>query len=91
MIEYIGQIIRSEVAEKREKQYEASNRGVYMFRLDADYIVDATVCGGPARYFPSSNPTSRYFPIKLFVDTSIILVIQTVLLKLLILKKKKRL
>jgi len=57
VIEYIGQIIRSEVAEKREKQYEASNRGVYMFRLDADYIVDATVCGGPARYINHScNP-----------------------------------
>jgi len=49
VIEYIGDIIRSEVAEKREKQYEAANRGVYMFRLDSDYIVDATVTGGPAR------------------------------------------
>ncbi|CAK8671690.1 unnamed protein product [Clavelina lepadiformis] len=50
VIEYIGEIIRSEVAEKREKKYEAANRGVYMFRLDSDYIVDATVTGGPARY-----------------------------------------
>ena len=49
VIEYIGEIIRSEVAEKREKKYEAANRGVYMFRLDSDYIVDATVTGGPAR------------------------------------------
>uniref|UniRef100_H2Y448 [histone H3]-lysine(4) N-methyltransferase n=1 Tax=Ciona savignyi TaxID=51511 RepID=H2Y448_CIOSA len=57
VIEYIGDIIRSEVAEKREKQYEAANRGVYMFRLDSDYIVDATVTGGPARYINHScNP-----------------------------------
>uniref|UniRef100_F6VYY7 [histone H3]-lysine(4) N-methyltransferase n=3 Tax=Ciona intestinalis TaxID=7719 RepID=F6VYY7_CIOIN len=57
VIEYIGDIIRSEVAEKREKNYEAANRGVYMFRLDSDYIVDATVTGGPARYINHScNP-----------------------------------
>ena len=49
VIEYIGEKIRSEVAEIREKQYEVANRGVYMFRLDSDYIVDATVSGGPAR------------------------------------------
>ena len=50
VIEYIGDIIRSEVAEKREKQYEAAHRGIYMFRLDSDYILDATITGGPARY-----------------------------------------
>lgn len=49
VIEYIGDIIRTEVSEKREKMYEAANRGVYMFRLDSDHIVDATVTGGPAR------------------------------------------
>lgn len=26
------------------------NRGIYMFRLDEDLVVDATMCGGPARY-----------------------------------------
>jgi len=57
VIEYIGDIIRSEVAEKREKQYEAAHKGIYMFRLDSDYILDATITGGPARYINHScNP-----------------------------------
>ncbi|XP_039268719.2 histone-lysine N-methyltransferase 2C-like isoform X2 [Styela clava] len=54
VIEYIGDIIRIEVSENREKMYEAQNRGVYMFRLDSDHIVDATVTGGPARYINHS-------------------------------------
>ncbi|XP_043479344.1 histone-lysine N-methyltransferase 2C-like isoform X5 [Leptopilina heterotoma] len=54
VIEYIGEMIRSEVAETREKQYEARNRGIYMFRLDEDRVIDATLCGGLARYINHS-------------------------------------
>ncbi|KAF6206910.1 hypothetical protein GE061_018146 [Apolygus lucorum] len=54
VIEYIGEIIRTEVAETREKQYEAKNRGIYMFRLDEDRVVDATLSGGLARYINHS-------------------------------------
>ncbi|XP_067626890.1 histone-lysine N-methyltransferase trr isoform X2 [Eurosta solidaginis] len=50
IIEYIGEVIRTEVSEIREKQYEAKNRGIYMFRLDEDRVVDATLSGGLARY-----------------------------------------
>lgn len=91
IIEYIGEVIRTEVSEIREKQYEArvstyclyreipieikrfsntcgfvyylcfclffQNRGIYMFRLDEDRVVDATLCGGLARYINHScNP-----------------------------------
>ncbi|KAL9913079.1 trithorax-related isoform 1-T1 [Glossina fuscipes fuscipes] len=57
IIEYIGEVIRTEVSEIREKQYEARNRGIYMFRLDEDRVVDATLCGGLARYINHScNP-----------------------------------
>ncbi|KAI5727813.1 hypothetical protein M8J77_007267 [Diaphorina citri] len=57
VIEYIGEIIRSELSDFREKQYEAKNRGIYMFRLDEDRVVDATLCGGLARYINHScNP-----------------------------------
>ncbi len=42
------------MAERREKQYQAQNRGVYMFRLDSENVVDATMCGGPARYINHS-------------------------------------
>ncbi|RZC33964.1 histone-lysine N-methyltransferase 2C-like [Asbolus verrucosus] len=57
VIEYIGEIIRTELAETREKKYEAKNRGIYMFRLDEERVVDATLCGGLARYINHScNP-----------------------------------
>ncbi|XP_048376953.2 histone-lysine N-methyltransferase 2C isoform X13 [Stegostoma tigrinum] len=54
VIEYIGTIIRNEVANRREKLYEAQNRGVYMFRIDSDHVIDATLTGGPARYINHS-------------------------------------
>ncbi|XP_021938191.1 uncharacterized protein LOC110838870 isoform X2 [Zootermopsis nevadensis] len=57
VIEYIGEVIRTELSELREKQYEARNRGIYMFRLDEDRVVDATLSGGLARYINHScNP-----------------------------------
>ncbi|KAF3836671.1 hypothetical protein F7725_029229 [Dissostichus mawsoni] len=37
MIEYIGTIIRSEVANRKERL-----TGVYMFRIDNDFVIDAT-------------------------------------------------
>ncbi|XP_065052603.1 histone-lysine N-methyltransferase 2C-like [Rhopilema esculentum] len=54
IIEYIGSIIRNEVANKRERIYENSNRGVYMFRVDSDTVIDATLTGGHARYINHS-------------------------------------
>merc|ERR1711956_87737 len=36
VIEYIGEVIRSDLTDVREKKYEAQNRGIYMFRLDDD-------------------------------------------------------
>uniref|UniRef100_F1KPX5 Histone-lysine N-methyltransferase trr n=1 Tax=Ascaris suum TaxID=6253 RepID=F1KPX5_ASCSU len=54
IIEYKGEVIRSEVGEMREKKYEAQNRGVYMFRIDEERLVDATMAGGPARYINHS-------------------------------------
>ncbi|KAH9514339.1 Histone-lysine N-methyltransferase 2C [Bulinus truncatus] len=57
VIEYIGDLIRNEVANRREKEYESQNRGVYMFRIDNDVVIDATMAGGPARYINHScNP-----------------------------------
>lgn len=26
------------------------NRGVYMFRIDSEHVIDATITGGPARW-----------------------------------------
>ncbi|KAH3774896.1 hypothetical protein DPMN_176290 [Dreissena polymorpha] len=54
VIEYIGDLIRNEVANRREKTYESQNRGVYMFRIDDNTVCDATMAGGPARYINHS-------------------------------------
>lgn len=42
------------------------NRGVYMFRIDSDSVIDATMAGGPARYINHScsvsfNSKKRFF------------------------------
>ena len=51
IVEYIGEKIRQAVADHREARYEAEGVGsCYLFRLDADEIVDATRTGGMARF-----------------------------------------
>jgi SET domain-containing protein len=61
VIEYIGELIRNEVANKREKLYEEHNRGIYMFRLDDDCVVDATMSGCLARYINHSCEVNTNF------------------------------
>ena len=51
MIEYVGAVVRQSVADIREKRYEQMGIGSsYMFRVDADTIIDATKCGNLARF-----------------------------------------
>ncbi|CAO3683984.1 unnamed protein product [Rhizopus stolonifer] len=51
VIEYIGEIIRQQVAEIREKHYERIGIGSsYLFRVDDDMVIDATKKGGMARF-----------------------------------------
>jgi SET domain-containing protein len=51
IVEYIGEVIRQTVADKREVAYEEEGMGsCYLFRLDPIEIVDATRTGGMARY-----------------------------------------
>ena len=46
VIEYVGEVIRAQVAEKREKAYERQGIGSsYLFRIDEDLVVDATKKG----------------------------------------------
>lgn len=94
VIEYIGEIIRTELAECREKQYEAKvveiyggeywktlfffykfqNRGIYMFRLDENRVVDATLSGGLARYINHScNPNCVAETVEVERDVRIII------------------
>ena len=51
VIEYMGELIRNVVSDKREKDYENRKIGsCYMFRVDKEYIVDATLSGCMARF-----------------------------------------
>lgn len=51
IIEYVGDCIRQQVAEQREKQYLKSGIGSsYLFRIDEQTVIDATKKGGIARF-----------------------------------------
>jgi hypothetical protein len=53
--EYIGEIIRNKVADIREDEYERRGIGsCYMFRLNEDEVIDATMKGGKARFINHS-------------------------------------
>ena len=52
---------RNNLTDIREKRYESQNRGIYMFRLDDERVVDATLTGGVARFVPSNLTFSLYF------------------------------
>ena len=61
MIEYVGEKIRVPVADKREKHYAVLGVGdCYLFRLDKDYIIDATFFGNKARYLNHSCDANCY-------------------------------
>ncbi|KAL0946150.1 hypothetical protein HGRIS_012413 [Hohenbuehelia grisea] len=50
VIEYVGEVIRAQVADKREKMYERQGIGSsYLFRIDEDLVVDATKKGNLGR------------------------------------------
>lgn len=55
LIEYTGEIIRLAVVERRQEINELTgNAGSYVFRLDSDSYIDATLRGGPARFINHS-------------------------------------
>ncbi len=50
VIEYVGEVIRQQVADEREKAYErGGNFSTYLFRVDDDMVIDATRKGNIAR------------------------------------------
>ena len=58
VVEYAGEVIRSVLCDKREKDYEAKGIGCYMFRIDDSTIVDATMHGNCARFINHSCEVS---------------------------------
>lgn len=82
VIEYIGMLIRNEIAEKYEKIHEAHNRGIYMFRLDEDRVIDATLAGGLARYINHScNPNCVAEAVEIDRERKILIIANRKILK----------
>uniref|UniRef100_A0A8C2KDP1 [histone H3]-lysine(4) N-methyltransferase n=1 Tax=Cyprinus carpio TaxID=7962 RepID=A0A8C2KDP1_CYPCA len=54
VIEYMGDVLRAEVAMRKELLYKAKNRPAYMFRISSERVIDATRSGSPARYINHS-------------------------------------
>lgn len=71
IIEYVGQMVRQAVADEREKRYEAAGIGSsYLFRVDHDYIIDATRSGNLARFINHCcDVSARSTKLTLLTDT----------------------
>jgi histone-lysine N-methyltransferase SETD1 len=55
IIEYVGEKVRQQVADMRERQYLRSGIGSsYLFRIDESTVIDATKKGGIARFINHS-------------------------------------
>ncbi|CAN4089654.1 unnamed protein product [Withania somnifera] len=64
VIEYVGELIRCRVSDIRELYYEKIGIGSsYLFRLDDDYVVDATKRGGIARFINHSCEPNCYIKV----------------------------
>lgn len=50
VIEYAGELIRSTLTDKRERYYDGRGIGCYMFKIDDNLVVDATMRGNAARF-----------------------------------------
>ena len=61
LIEYVGEIIKNEVSDEREALYKEKGIGdCYMFRLDDNHVIDATIYGNKARYLNHSCDANCY-------------------------------
>ncbi|KAK4767770.1 hypothetical protein SAY87_002911 [Trapa incisa] len=61
VIEYVGELIRPRISDIREQKYEKMGIGSsYLFRLDDDYVIDATKRGGIARFINHSCQPNCY-------------------------------
>ncbi|XP_040580169.1 uncharacterized protein Set1 [Lepeophtheirus salmonis] len=61
VIEYVGSVIRPVLSDVRENRYEKQGIGSsYLFRIDSEYVVDATKCGNLARFINHSCDPNCY-------------------------------
>ncbi|KJE89970.1 mixed-lineage leukemia protein, partial [Capsaspora owczarzaki ATCC 30864] len=60
VVEYMGERIRDILTDYRERMYDARGIGCYMFRIDDDYIIDATMKANQARFMNHSCEPNCY-------------------------------
>ncbi|BBM98985.1 [histone H3]-lysine4 N-trimethyltransferase SETD1 [Marchantia polymorpha subsp. ruderalis] len=61
IIEYVGELIRTKISDLREHLYESRGIGSsYLFRIDDEFVVDATMRGGLARFINHSCDPNCY-------------------------------
>lgn len=58
VIEYAGELIRSTLTDQRERYYNSRGIGCYMFKIDDNLVVDATMRGNAARFINHSCEVS---------------------------------
>ena len=78
VIEYVGVVIRPNLSDVREKRYEKQGIGSsYLFRIDQDYVVDATKCGNLARFINHSCDVSSLLLFLIIEIIIMLFVLQT--------------
>ncbi|OQR80003.1 hypothetical protein BIW11_05355 [Tropilaelaps mercedesae] len=60
VIEYSGELIRAVLTDKRENNYKSRGIDCYMFKIDEDEVVDATMHGNAARFINHSCDPNCY-------------------------------
>ncbi|XP_022669269.1 histone-lysine N-methyltransferase 2A-like [Varroa destructor] len=60
VIEYSGELIRAILTDKRENNYKSRGIDCYMFKIDEDEVVDATMHGNAARFINHSCDPNCY-------------------------------
>ena len=56
VIEYRGDLLRRTAADAREKAYQAAGKDCYLFTVNEDCVIDATMTGGIGRFTVRGYP-----------------------------------
>lgn len=59
VIEYRGDLLRRTAADAREKAYQAAGKDCYLFTVNEDCVIDATMKGGIGRFTVSLAASLR--------------------------------
>ena len=65
VIEYRGDLLRRTAADAREKAYQAAGKDCYLFTVNEECVIDATMTGGIGRFTVSR--LSHKMPLLLWV------------------------